>query len=199
MKTIIFTLFTVSALLLCGCSKNNQQAFAKRKYMPFFVKHHLEQNFIEKHVEQYAAAETQIPETPDPKSQNPEGEAVQASLPEIAEAVGPDQSAVPVMQPRLIPLQVSPPQARPEIPDVSLQMTEDTQPSRADLVRHISRADDEDAIALILLVILAILLPPLAVLIVDGFSWSFLLSILLWLLFYIPGLIYALFVIFRAE
>lgn len=49
----------------------------------------------------------------------------------------------------------------------------------------------------ILLVILAILLPPLAVLVHQGtFNSKVLIALLLTLLFYIPGLIYALIVIF---
>lgn len=48
----------------------------------------------------------------------------------------------------------------------------------------------------LLLVIIAILLPPLAVFLYEGaFTTRVLLSILLWLLFYLPGLIYALIVI----
>ena len=52
-----------------------------------------------------------------------------------------------------------------------------------------------DGLSTLILVIIAILLPPLAVLLYDGLTTRFLISILLWLLFYIPGLIYALIVI----
>lgn len=52
-------------------------------------------------------------------------------------------------------------------------------------------------IELLLLVIIAILLPPLAVFLVDGLSLSFWLNLVLTLLFYIPGLIHALIVVFR--
>ena len=51
----------------------------------------------------------------------------------------------------------------------------------------------------LLLVIIAILLPPVAVALVDGISGPFWLSILLTLLFYVPGLIYALYRIFRQK
>jgi uncharacterized membrane protein YqaE (UPF0057 family) len=50
-----------------------------------------------------------------------------------------------------------------------------------------------------LLVIFAIVLPPLAVALVDGFSGPFWLDILLTILFYLPGLIYALYRIFRTT
>ncbi|MBF9253595.1 YqaE/Pmp3 family membrane protein [Pontibacter sp. 172403-2] len=44
-------------------------------------------------------------------------------------------------------------------------------------------------------IILAILLPPLAVFLHDGIDTSFWISIILWLLFIIPGIIYALLVV----
>lgn len=57
--------------------------------------------------------------------------------------------------------------------------------------------NNETEVNTLLLVIIAILLPPLAVALVDGITGPFWLSILLTLLFYLPGLIYALFRIFR--
>ena len=59
-----------------------------------------------------------------------------------------------------------------------------------------SKNSNESGIALLLLVIIAILLPPLAVALVDGLSGRFWICLLLTLLFYLPGLIYALFVLF---
>lgn len=49
----------------------------------------------------------------------------------------------------------------------------------------------------LLLVIIAILLPPLAVGLKTGMGGTLILNIILWLLFYIPGLIHALIVILR--
>ncbi len=64
-----------------------------------------------------------------------------------------------------------------------------------DAIRSFS-SSAEPSTNTVLLVILAILLPPLAVFLHEGKANSrFLLSILLWLLFYIPGLIYALYII----
>lgn len=50
----------------------------------------------------------------------------------------------------------------------------------------------------LLLIIIAILLPPLAVGLVKGMGGALILSIILWLLFYLPGLLYALYVVFNA-
>ncbi|WP_411826165.1 YqaE/Pmp3 family membrane protein [Luteolibacter sp. AS25] len=47
----------------------------------------------------------------------------------------------------------------------------------------------------LLLIILAVLLPPLAVALHSGFGKSFIINLILTLIFYIPGLIHALIVI----
>ncbi|MEM8757787.1 MAG: YqaE/Pmp3 family membrane protein [Planctomycetota bacterium] len=49
----------------------------------------------------------------------------------------------------------------------------------------------------LLLIIIAILIPPLAVGLKAGIGFSLLLNIILTLLFYIPGLLHALWVIFK--
>lgn len=49
----------------------------------------------------------------------------------------------------------------------------------------------------LLMVIIAILLPPLAVGLKAGFGGAFVLNLILWILFYIPGLIHALIVILK--
>lgn len=49
----------------------------------------------------------------------------------------------------------------------------------------------------LLMVIIAILLPPLAVGLKAGFGGTFVLNLILWILFYIPGLIHALIVILK--
>lgn len=49
----------------------------------------------------------------------------------------------------------------------------------------------------LLMVIIAILLPPLAVALHSGMSTPFWISLVLTLLFYVPGLIYSLYVILK--
>ena len=49
----------------------------------------------------------------------------------------------------------------------------------------------------IVLIILAIFLPPLAVFLKDGLANSFWINLILTLLFYVPGLIHALYVILK--
>lgn len=56
-------------------------------------------------------------------------------------------------------------------------------------------ADSE--ISKLLLVIIAILLPPLAVGLKEGVGGQLILNIVLWILFYIPGLIHALWIVLR--
>lgn len=55
----------------------------------------------------------------------------------------------------------------------------------------------EPALSKILLVILAFILPPLAVGLKEGFSGSFILNIVLTILAWIPGVIHALIVVLR--
>lgn len=49
----------------------------------------------------------------------------------------------------------------------------------------------------VLLIIIAILLPPLAVGLKAGAGGTLIVNIILWLLFYIPGLLHALWVVLR--
>jgi len=56
---------------------------------------------------------------------------------------------------------------------------------------------DDSETSKLLLVIIAILLPPLAVGLKEGVGGQLILNIILWLLFYIPGLLHALWVILR--
>ena len=51
-------------------------------------------------------------------------------------------------------------------------------------------------VSLVLLVILAILLPPLAVFLARGIGTEFWISLVLTILFWFPGMIYALLVVF---
>lgn len=57
-------------------------------------------------------------------------------------------------------------------------------------------ANHSNDVELLLLVILALILPPLAVLLARGAGSEFLLSIILTILFWVPGQIYALLVVF---
>lgn len=56
-------------------------------------------------------------------------------------------------------------------------------------------SDKKGIVLIVLLCILGIFVPPAPVLILRKCSWSFLLSIILWILFWIPGVIYAFYVI----
>lgn len=75
--------------------------------------------------------------------------------------------------------------------------------SRKDIKKAIKEVaattNDRTAFMNILLVILAIIIPPLAVLLVDGLRGPFWLSILLTLLFWLPGFIYALIRVFKER
>jgi len=55
----------------------------------------------------------------------------------------------------------------------------------------------EKELSTLVLVIIAILLPPLAVFLKAGAGTTLIINIILWLLFYIPGLLHALYVILK--
>lgn len=71
---------------------------------------------------------------------------------------------------------------------------------RHELKRAVKDAKANGAdVSTLLLVIIAILLPPLAMALYDGISTRFWISLLLTLLFYLPGLIYTLVVILGGK
>jgi uncharacterized membrane protein YqaE (UPF0057 family) len=77
-------------------------------------------------------------------------------------------------------------------------------PSKKEIKKIVKKAvkeskSNDSNISKLLLVIIAILLPPLAVALVDGLSGPFWLSILLTILFYLPGLIYAIYRIYKND
>lgn len=77
-------------------------------------------------------------------------------------------------------------------------------PSKKEIKKIVKKAikegkSNDSDISKLLLVIIAILLPPLAVALVDGIHGPFWLSILLTILFYIPGLIYAIYRIYKND
>jgi uncharacterized membrane protein YqaE (UPF0057 family) len=62
-----------------------------------------------------------------------------------------------------------------------------------------SDVNRKNVVGKVLLVIFSIILPPLAVALVDGFTGPFWLDLLLTILFYLPGLIYALYRVLRTS
>ncbi|MBO9701727.1 MAG: YqaE/Pmp3 family membrane protein [Sporocytophaga sp.] len=79
-----------------------------------------------------------------------------------------------------------------------------TTPSKKEIKKIVKKAikeskSNDSNVSKLLLVIIAILIPPLAVALVDGIHGPFWLSILLTILFYIPGLIYAIYRIYKND
>ncbi len=77
-------------------------------------------------------------------------------------------------------------------------------PSKKEIKKIVKKAikeskSNDSNVSKLLLVIIAILIPPLAVALVDGIHGPFWLSILLTILFYIPGLIYAIYRIYKND
>lgn len=58
---------------------------------------------------------------------------------------------------------------------------------------------ENGTVHLILLIILAVLLPPVAVILEKGCSWEFWLSLLLTILAFVPGVIFSIYVVVAEE
>lgn len=218
MASLHRTLFlTASALiiLLTGCSKSNQQAFSKRKYMPWYAKLHIKSDWKQQRTQRNAERTAHVSPTPqtDTATLSPRVlEPVFAQKTEVKSKS--DETAAPFHQTEEKSTPTKNQELRKHVrseKDVSkkhgIAWYRPTPLPKSHVLKNaiseglVSKTSAQShpnytPIVLILLVILAVLLPPLAVLIVDGLSLSFLLGLALWLLFYIPGLIYALLVIF---
>jgi uncharacterized membrane protein YqaE (UPF0057 family) len=177
-KNLVRIIFSLAVISLYSCNKP-QVGFFHNTYKPY-VKH-------EKPVKDNAAEETFIVKNnlskPEEKIIKQEGSAV------IDNPVGFSK------QPS-----VSESKTKTEEPVLSADKltTQEKRAIKKDIRAELKKLKSNDTeINAILLVIIAILLPPVAVLLVDGLSGPFWLSILLTLLFYLPGLIYALYRIFK--
>jgi uncharacterized membrane protein YqaE (UPF0057 family) len=104
---------------------------------------------------------------------------------------------VPAVAPRLSPVnQATSVAASPELTRAREKLASLTKAEKKALKRDIRQALAQQAdVDLVLLIILAILLPPLAVGLKEGITNRFWISLLLTILFFVPGVIYALLVV----
>lgn len=126
-----------------------------------------------------------------------EASAIHAALDETVTTE--QENPKPVFTP--LPVQsFSQPSTNPQ-PEKYEQIVKKDKVSKKDLKRSIKQASQANytTFMTILLVVLAIILPPVAVLLVDGLRGPFWLSILLTILFYLPGIIYAFYRIFKTR
>ena len=106
-------------------------------------------------------------------------------------------AALPAVAPRLSPVNpVSPTAISPELAQARERLASLSKAEKKTLKRDIRQALARQADSdMVLLIILAILLPPLAVGLKEGITNRFWISLLLTLLFFVPGVIYALLVV----
>lgn len=202
-STLLFSKLNYVLLLLIivlgSCSKKNQTAFHKRKYQPFFAK----------------AKGAKLDKPKDLEmTVNDAFVELEAEQKEIrSELAVQSEEHVSKSQERLS--SVSEPKAKSnkvkslekvlvnQFEKKHLQRSEVTQQQKAELDGLLndfsSESSEEEDIRLILLLILCVLLPPLAVFILFGFSGEFWLSVLLTIFFWLPGIIFAAYLVLKDE
>lgn len=204
--TKVFVLALISAFALSSCNKSNQQVFQKRKYMPWFAqmkaKKDFKQNAFSNEVREpnYSNEVLHVENTP---------QLEQSDLPVKSRALKTigkrrivknatkakarfdrkPKSPQPIKAKAEKWVNQQKPILRKDFAQKSVDRIEATDTSW--------KIDEEESdIALLLLLILAVLLPPLAVFLVRGLGLTFVISLILSLLFWVPGIIFALIVIF---
>lgn len=206
MKTTTSLLVLLVAFIFSSCCTFNDVSIEKRRYgKGYYV-----------HVRDDRAKENTVV----PENQNPQEEVAAVKIREENNAPVGEISAQPVPSAAASKSfskekhnRVLPPTSFKKGNAVFLEKTPATKSTKpAPTPAH--DGDDEHVVAMFLLIILAIILPPLAVLLVDGLGVHFLVDLIFWLLgfgfvIFIPGggfvylgifgliaIIYALFVIF---
>lgn len=196
----------VLILLVTGCSKSNEQAFHQRKYMPWFQKHKAVKPIVRSIEQEATTSAIASVVTAEPKPTAIES----TDLPKASDAVAIEGTAEQPMKTRLsanataqTKTEKQPQKSqRKAVRKLLERAPQQLEKQQVQSVQPLSNAPasesaSDDGVKLILLIIIAILLPPLAVAIVDGIGLSFLLSVVLTILAWIPGIIYALYRVLR--
>lgn len=192
-QTNLLSLVAVSmiAVLLFSCSPSANEGFAKRKYFDY--------KWDKK---EYAKVEPRQPSTAEAHEaevvSNDEA-TVQNTGSEIEPVVMNEEKPVTIPAKRVkeIPAEKKTPVMG--VKEGKPSFTEKVIVKQLDRLIEKKQEQDMSEVELILLVILAILLPPLAVFLVKDFGTEFLISLILTLLFWLPGVIYALYIVFTEN
>ena len=189
-----FNLLVLSSIfLLASCSSSNQQAFQKRKYQPFFVKNKTIEPF-EKKEQSLEKEETKMAFSGIARSESVDTEKTSSSHERVI-----DEEETMTVKPLQVKLNVKSAIAERLIEKKVEKVLEEVDFSKKERFQAIEKITSKnnksyaDDVELILYLILAILLPPLAVYLLFGLDIKFWISILLTLLFWFPGLVFALY------
>lgn len=173
-------------IILSSCSRtDNSTAFMKRKYLDWFYAKNHEKAKVNKvvnpEVTQFAVNT--------------------ASSPEVKQTNDPDLTVTASSEKRL-PLNVIKPFAHKDAIATkaeSVKENNEVKLSFHQIKRELRKAKHSERnsseVNQVLLVILAIFIPPLAVYLKDGLHTSFWIDVILTLLFFLPGVIYALLIV----
>lgn len=183
MKKIIFYPFILSMLLVTFLSSCNKKQLVQKTYKDIEWYAHGEKKINSKN--ENITTESQVNEVSVSVDSEPKITPSQKSLLEkvVSEKQNTDvKSEISTLNQEPISKKASKKAAKKEVKELKK------------LLKENDSADTE--MNTLLLVLIAILLPPVAVGLVKGFtSGAFFLNLILWLLFYVPGLIHALIVV----
>jgi uncharacterized membrane protein YqaE (UPF0057 family) len=192
-QTNLLSLVAVSmiAVLLFSCSPSANEGFAKRKYFDY--------KWDKK---EYAKVEPRQPSTAEAHKAevvSNEEATVQNTGSEIEPVVMNEEKPVTIPSKRVkeIPAEKKAPVMGAK--EGKPSFTEKVIVKQLDRFVEKKQEQDKRDEELLLLIILAIILPPVPVAILRGVGTELLISILLTLLLYLPGLIYALYIIFEDK
>jgi len=196
-RNLLFALTAFAAAqLLFSCSPSTNEGFSKRKYFDF-----------EWEKKEYVKAGQEKKSTPETLSSNEAVIAMEEPAVGEAPAASMEPAAiVPAQEPvKTAPVKkqkekkVNAPVAESKAPVMGakegLSFGEKMLVRKMEKIAEKQQQNNSQRVETILLVILAVLLPPLAVFLVKGISTEFWISVLLTILFYLPGIIYALFIV----
>jgi uncharacterized membrane protein YqaE (UPF0057 family) len=188
---VLFSVFAGAAFVFSSCSGSGDLTIQKRRYSNgFYVHRSSTPDASEKSISENAQSAAALqPEAA------PATAAITAAEPQPAQA---SASAVqPAAQPAVAKSNrsaVHAPAAAEKQSRPDTKVSESSKPAVSTTEKPVTPTDADTN--LVLLVILAIIIPPVAVFLKDGLSTNFWISLILTLLFWVPGVIFALLVVF---
>lgn len=195
-RNLLFAIAAFAAAqMLFSCSPSTNDGFAKRKYFDYkwdrkeYVKAEVEKDTPAR--EALSSNETEIATTDPSAAEAPAAEMELVALPaerpvQAVSAPAEEQAPAPAVDPG------SPVMGAKE---GGMGFAEKMLVRKMERIAEKKQKKDSQRVETIVLVILAILIPPLAVYLAKGLGTEFWISLILTLLFFLPGVIYSLIVV----
>lgn len=194
-KSSVISIFASALLLMfmASCS-SNEMAFHKRKYQPWFASHHTK---LDKKADQVVAEEavTVASESSNQTSTSDEivleNTAYNEVVVENNVAENTKSEIVATPKRKAVTRAVKLAKSDNVVREIETVFAANEEPKK------LMEDQSEDDIEMILYIILAIIFPPLAVFLIHGLETEFWLSLILTILGYVPGQIYAIYLVLK--